>query len=375
MFEIIQKSSENKARIGKLTTAHGVIETPVFMPVGTQGTVKALSVEDLHALSVSVILSNTYHLYLRPGTEIMSHAGGLHAFMKWDKPILTDSGGYQVFSLSELRTVTDEGVQFRSHIDGSSHFFHPEMVVDLQKTLGSDISMVLDECPPYPCERDYAQISLKRTFRWAEQSIAHWKKINEKTRSKNLLFGIIQGSTYPDLRKQSARMTLDLGFPGYAIGGVSVGEPKELMHEAVNAVVPEIPDVYPRYLMGIGMPEDMWDFVAEGIDMFDCVVPTRNARKGQVFTFKGKFNLRNSPYRDDHTSIEPGCGCPVCSFGYSKAYINHLFRAQELLAPRLTTLHNVYFMIKLLKLIRKSIENSSFNKNRREFLSYWNNGR
>ncbi|MFH1379616.1 MAG: tRNA guanosine(34) transglycosylase Tgt [bacterium] len=371
MFKIISKSKENKARIGVLSTAHGEIETPVFMPVGTQASVKTLSVDELHRLSVPIILANTYHLYLRPGTEIISHAGGLHKFMLWDKPILTDSGGYQVFSLADLRKITDEGVQFQSHIDGSPHFFYPEMVIDVQKKLGSDISMVLDECPPFPCEKDYALLSLQRTRRWAAQSIKHWRKIYAGSPDTNQLFGIIQGSTYTDLRKQSARMTLDLGFDGYAIGGVSVGEPKELMHEAVNAVVSEIPDSYPRYLMGIGTPEDMWDFVAEGIDMFDCVVPTRNARKGQVFTFKGKYNVRNNPYRDDHTPIESACTCSACSFGYSKAYINHLFRAKEILGPRLTTLHNLHFMVKLLELIRISIKNNTFDAHKREFLSYW----
>lgn len=371
MFKIIKKSKENKARVGVLKTARGEIETPVFMPVGTQGSVKAVSSEELYKLQVPVVLANTYHLYIRPGIDIISRAGGLHSFMNWEKPILTDSGGYQVFSLADLREVTDEGVHFRSHVDGTSCFFNPEKVLDIQRIFKSDICMVLDECLPYPCEKDYAKVSMERTLQWAQRSITYWEKIKGQNDVAQYIFGIIQGSTYPDLRKSSARLTVECGFDGYAVGGISVGEPKELMHEAVNAVVPEIPEKYPRYLMGIGTPEDMWDFVEEGIDMFDCVIPTRNARKGQVFTFKGKYNVRNSPYKNDHEIIEPGCRCPSCSPGYTKAYINHLFRAEELLAPRLTTLHNLHFMIKLLELIRKSIQDDTFIKAKKEFLTNW----
>lgn len=373
MFKIIKKSKENKARLGVLSTAHGEIETPVFMPVGTQAAVKAISVEELNQLSVPVILANTYHLYLRPGVDTIVQAGGLHRFMRWEKPILTDSGGYQVFSLSDLQKVTDEGVHFRSHVDGSAHFFDPRKVVEIQRSLGADICMVLDECPPYPVEKDYAHLSLKRTHAWAQQAMDHWRVLQKQNDLSSNLFGIIQGSTYPDLRRESAQKTVELGFPGYAIGGVSVGEPKELMFEAVTAVVPEIPEQFPRYLMGIGMPENMWEFIEEGIDMFDCVVPTRNARKGQVFTFNGKFNVRNGPYRNDHTPIDPDCGCPVCAKGYTRAYINHLFRAGELLAPRFASLHNVYFMIKLLELIKKSIKEDSFKRNKKIFIERWEN--
>ncbi|MBD3271898.1 MAG: tRNA guanosine(34) transglycosylase Tgt [Elusimicrobia bacterium] len=372
MFTITKKSNRHKARLGRLDTSRGSIETPVFMPVGTQASVKALSTEELEQLNVPIILANAYHLYIRPGTEIISNAGGLHGFMHWDKPILTDSGGYQVFSLADLRKVTDEGVAFQSHVDGAPIFFTPELVVDIQRSLGSDIGMVLDECPAYPCEKDHARVAVERTYSWARASQEHWKKKQSEFSLKQMLFGIIQGSTFPDLRAVSCRQILSCEFPGYAIGGVSVGEPKELMHEAVNAVIGELPDEYPRYLMGVGMPEDIWEFIEEGVDMFDCVVPTRNARKGQVFTFSGKFNVMNSPFKHDYQPIDPACRCPVCSTGYSRAYINHLFRAQELLAPRLTSLHNVYFMIKLLELIKTSIKQDTFEQEKKRFLHQWN---
>lgn len=366
-FEIQKKSSQCAARAGKLQTAHGVIETPVFMPVGTQGTVKTVSSEELVDLNAQIILSNSYHLYLRPGTGIIEAAGGIHKFINWQRPLLTDSGGFQIFSLATLRRIDTRGVEFQSHIDGSKHFFTPEKATEVQQKIGADIIMCFDECTPYPCTQEYAERSMKLSLEWAKRC----KEQFERTHSPytdQLLFGIIQGSVFNDLRAQSAQEMVSIGFPGYAIGGLSVGEPKEEMNAIVRATTPHLPEGKPRYAMGIGMPEDLWECVEQGIDMFDCVLPTRNGRNGQAFTSHGKVNIKNAEYTKDFGPLEPGCGCPTCT-NYSRAYLNHLFKAQEILVLRLLTLHNLYFMVKLANIIRKSIESDNFKEAKKEFLN------
>jgi len=367
-FEVKQKSSECAARSGKLVTAHGSITTPVFMPVGTQATVKTVSSEELRLVGSQIILSNAYHLYLRPGMEIMEAAGGLHKFMSWDKPILTDSGGFQIFSLATLRRINSEGVEFRSHIDGSKHFFTPEKAVEVQRKIGSDIMMCFDECTPYPCTHDYADRSMKLSLEWALRCKKAFMEGSPLYGHEQLLFAIVQGSVFRDLRRESAERTVEIDFPGYAIGGLSVGEPKEEILSALDVVTPLLPESKPRYAMGIGMPEDLWECVERGVDMFDCVMPTRNGRNGQAFTSRGKVNIKNAEYLRDFGPLDPECGCPTCK-GYSRAYLNHLFRAQEILVLRLLTLHNLYFMIKLADTIRTSIESDSFLKAKKEFLN------
>jgi len=367
-FTILKKSSECKARSGILETAHGKVNTPVFMPVGTQGTVKTISNEELKVCGAEIILGNSYHLYLRPGTEIISRAGGLHSFTGWDKAMLTDSGGYQIFSLATLRRIRSDGVEFRSHIDGSRHFFTPEKSMEIQQEIGADIIMCFDECPSYPCTYDYAKRSLELSVEWAKRCKETKLEIEAKSRVEQLLFGIIQGSVYNDLRKVSAERTVDIGFPGYALGGLSVGEPKEEMLSVLESTIPLMPGDSPRYLMGVGTPEDILDAVERGIDMFDCVLPTRNGRNGQAFTSKGKVNIKNADYIKDFSALDPECDCPTCK-GYSKAYLNHLFRAQEILGLRLLSLHNIYFMIKLLSKIRESLGNDSFKETKRKFLA------
>jgi len=368
-FSIGHASGECAARTGVLETGHGAVATPAFLPVGTQGTVKALSSEDLVALGAGMILANTYHLYLRPGLEVLRAAGGLHAFMNWQRPILTDSGGFQVFSLAHLARITDEGVRFRSHIDGSSHELTPEKAIDIQAVLGSDIVMVLDECPGYPATRGYMEKTVARTADWARRCKQRFLETSRGD-APQALFGIVQGGVYADLRAESVRRTVDIGFDGYAIGGLSVGEDKERMYDAAVIALAALPAASLRYAMGIGMVEDLWWFVERGADLFDCVLPTRNARKGQVFTFAGKFNVGNACFKSDFRPIEEGCGCPAC-MNYSRAYLHHLFRGRELLGLRLTTLHNVYFMIKLMELIRKSIETGCFYREKEEFISKW----
>ena len=378
MFKIIHKDKSTKARVGLLETPHGTIETPEFMPVGTQATVKALSNEDLHYCNAQVILGNTYHLYLRPGMDIIKNAGGLHKFMSWDKPILTDSGGFQIFSLATLAKVGNEGVQFQSHVDGSRHFLTPEDILKLQLELGSDILMVLDECLKYPCPKDKASRSLDVTTRWAKRSKQSFERLKaegskSKTvscslqpRASSLLFGIVQGSTYPDLRRKAAEGLLDIGFDGYAIGGLSVGEPKDLIYEMMEDSVKYLPQDKPRYAMGIGMPQDFFNAIEMGVDMFDCVVPTRNARNGAAYTNEGRLIIRNGEYSRDLKPLSESCDCVVCK-NYSRSYIRHLFNTEEILGLRLTSLHNVFFYVNLLKRIREAIKKDAFRELKKEF--------
>ncbi len=364
-FELLARSGG--ARRGRLTLPHGTVETPVFMPVGTQATVKAMAPGELKELGATIILSNTYHLYLRPGEEVIRAAGGLHAFMNWDRPILTDSGGFQVMSLSELRKIEEEGVWFRSHLDGSKHFFTPERVVEIQETLGSDIMMVLDECPPYPADYAYVKQSTERTTRWA----ARCKKA--KTREELSLFGIVQGGMYKDLRARSVEELVALDFPGYGIGGLSVGEPKELMYEVLDYTTPLLPGDKPRYLMGVGSPNELFAAVAAGVDMFDCVLPTRQARHGKVFTTRGEINVRSARYAKDFGPIDPDCSCRVCR-EFTRAYIRHLLKANEILGVRLTTWHNLHFLLNLMEEMRKAIEEDRFAESWREFRSLYESG-
>ncbi|HDQ26091.1 MAG TPA: tRNA guanosine(34) transglycosylase Tgt [bacterium] len=359
-FKVLHKYKE--ARVCEINTLHGRVETPVFMPVGTQATVKIMTPEDLQLSGTSIILANTYHLYLRPGTDLIQKTGGLHKFMGWNGPILTDSGGFQVFSLQELRKITDDGVTFKSHIDGSAHFFSPVKVVEIQNILGSDIMMVLDECPPYPATHDYISDSIDRTIEWAKRSKAAHKNHNQA------LFGIIQGGVYEDLRERSIREMVLLDFPGYAIGGVSVGEGKELIYRAVDLCAPLLPEDKPRYLMGVGTPEDLWYAVEKGVDMFDCVFPTRIARNGGVYTPEGQIAVRNAEFREDLGPIDKTCGCYACKT-FSRAYIRHLFNVHEVLGMRLTTLHNIYFMIRLMNLIKKAILENNYEAEKERFFS------
>ena len=360
-YELIKKSTETDARLGILHTPHGDIETPVFMPVGTQASVKTMTPEELKEIGAKIILSNTYHLYIRPGERIIEKAGGLHKFMHWDRAILTDSGGYQVFSLSNLRDIKEEGVTFKSHLDGSKHFFTPEKAVQIQNSLGADIIMCFDECLPYPCDKDYASLALKRTIRWAKRC-----KDTHKNIEKQSLFGIIQGGMYKDLRLQSVNEMTDMDFPGYSIGGLSIGEPKKIMYGVLDWIIPVMPQNKPRYLMGVGSPDCLIEGAIRGIDMFDCVLPTRIARNGTVFTSHGKLVVRNAPYAEDFRPLDEECDCYACR-NYSRAYIRHLFKANEILAARLATYHNIYFLVNLMKKIRKSIKEGTLLKLRDEF--------
>jgi len=345
-----------------MTTAHGEVTTPVFMPVGTQATVKTLSPEDLVSIGAEIILSNTYHLFLRPGHGLIRDFGGVQKFMGWNRPVLTDSGGFQVFSLAELRKITEEGVTFQSPIDGGAkHLITPEYAVEIQEALGADIIMAFDECTPYPATRDYAHESLERTLRWAKRCAAAKKATGQA------LFGIVQGGTYPDLRKRSAEALVDIGFDGYAIGGLSVGETKPLMYEMIEATVPSMPGDKPRYLMGVGTPEDLVEGVDRGIDMFDCVMPTRNARNGTFFTSFGRVVIRNAQYERDHQPIDPGCGCYTCR-NFTRAYLRHLFNANEVLALRLGTIHNLFFYLDLMRSVRTSIGQGTFREFKKAFL-------
>jgi queuine tRNA-ribosyltransferase len=350
-FEILQKDARTNARRGVLHTPHGDVPTPVFMPVGTAAAVKAMTNESLEALDSRIILANTYHLYLRPGHERIEKLGGLHNFMAWNHAILTDSGGYQVFSHRELRSINEEGVQFRSHIDGSKNLFTPEKAIDIQRSLGSDIAMVFDDCTPYPTGYVDAEASMERSMRWAAKCREQWCMYDEGNRA---LFGIVQGSVYPDLRKRSAEALAELNFPGIAIGGLSVGEPKDLMYEVVESTVPHLSWEKPRYLMGVGTPEDLVQCIAMGIDMFDCVLPTRNARNGCLFTSQGRILIKNAMYAEDENPLDPECSCSTC-LRYSRAYLRHLFMAGEHLSAVYNTIHNLTFYLDMMRKIRESI--------------------
>ncbi len=366
MFKLLATDPSCKARRARLTTAHGVIETPAFMPVGTQGSVKAVSPAELRALPAQIILGNTYHLFVRPGMEVMRHFGGLHRFMNWDGPILTDSGGYQIFSLAKIRKITEEGAQFQNHLDGTPTFISPEIAMEIQSSLGSDIAMVLDECPPYPCEHDYAARSLELTARWAERCK---QALNSQPSTLNqLTFGIVQGGTFEDLRRASAEATVQIGFDGYAIGGVSVGEPEPEMMHAVEWSEPFLPNDKPRYVMGLGTPPQLLELIARGVDMFDCVLPTRLARNGTAFTSGGTLNLKNAEFTLQKGPIEDGCICPACR-EFSRGYIRHLLKAEEILGLRLVTLHNLHFYLNLMARARQTIEAGTFENFRRGFVA------
>ncbi len=360
MFKLIKKDLQSQARLGVISTLHGEICTPAFMPVGTQGTVKGLMPETVRELGAQIILGNTYHLYLRPGHELIRRLGGLHRFMNWDGPILTDSGGFQVFSLGALRKITEEGVAFQSHIDGSRHLLTPESSIAIQEALGSDIVMCFDECTPFPADYDYAEQSLALTLRWAERSKAA-KKDNGQA-----LFGIVQGGVYPDLRKRSIEELVKIGFDGYALGGLSVGEPIEKMLDIVAEHAPLLPEQSPRYLMGVGTPQDLLNCVERGVDMFDCVIPTRCARNGLLFTNAGKIVIKNAIYREDDRPLDPDCDCYTCRH-YSRAYLRHLYVAKEILAMVLNTIHNIRHYMMLMERIRTAIREDRFSALKRDY--------
>jgi queuine tRNA-ribosyltransferase len=377
-FELLASDQHSKARRGQLKTAHGVIDTPAFMPVGTQGSVKGVSPRELCELNTQIILGNTYHLFVRPGLDVIKHFGGLHNFMSWDGPILTDSGGYQIFSLVKLRKITEQGVEFQNHIDGSRAFISPEIAMEIQAALGSDIAMVLDECVPYPCEYDYAAKSADLTARWAKRCKAVASAVSAefradalgtaRTTARQLVFGIVQGGTFDDLRRASAQAIVELNFDGYAIGGVSVGEPQEEMMRAVESAEPFLPADRPRYAMGLGTPPQMLEMVARGMDMFDCVLPTRLARNGTAFTAAGTLNLKNAEFARDKMPIEENCACPACQ-EFTRGYIRHLIKAEEILGLRLVTLHNLHFYLNLMSRARIEIEGGTFNQFRKAFVA------
>lgn len=366
-FKLID--TDGSARLGNVETAHGSFETPVFMPVGTRASIKTMSPAEAHEIGTKILLGNTYHLYLRPGDELIKKMGGLHKFMGWDGPILTDSGGFQVFSLGtgkkgeSLVKIKDHGVEFRSHIDGSKHLFTPEKVLDIQNNLGSDIAMVLDECAPGKSDHKYAQEAMERTHRWAAEA----KEYDKKKKFDMAVFGIVQGATFADLSAESARFINSLDFQGNAIGGLAVGETKKQMHDALDTVLPLLDEDKPRYLMGVGTPEDILEAVERGVDMFDCVMPTRIARNGTVLTYSGRMNMNNAKYVDDKASIEKDCDCYACQ-NFSRAYIRHLLSVDEILGIRLTTIHNLRFMMRFMEDIRESIRNKEFAKFKKSFL-------
>ena len=361
-YELIKKDAKTGARRGRIHTPHGVIETPVFMPVGTQATVKAMTPDELKDMvDANIILSNTYHLYLRPGDELVAEAGGLHKFMNWDRPILTDSGGFQVFSLADLRNITEEGVKFKSHLDGSSHFISPEKSMSIQNNLGSDIMMAFDECCPYPSTYEYTRKSMERTTRWAKRCLEAHKRKDEQG-----LFGIVQGGMYKDLREESAKQLVALDFPGYAVGGLSVGEPADLMYDVLEYTTPFLPENKPRYLMGVGTPDYLIEAVMRGIDMCDCVLPTRIARNGTAMTSEGKVVVRNATYERDWTPLDHNCDCYTCTH-YTRAYIRHLVKCGEILGARLITIHNLRFLVRLMENVRKAIEEDRLTEFRDEF--------
>jgi queuine tRNA-ribosyltransferase len=396
-FELVASDRHSKARRGRLTTAHGVVDTPAFMPVGTQGSIKGVSPRELRETNAQIILGNTYHLFVRPGLDVIKHFGGLHNFMNWDGPILTDSGGYQIFSLAKLRKITEEGVEFQNHIDGARAFISPEIAMKIQAALGGDIAMALDECVPYPCEYDYAAQSAEMTTRWATRCKEWEEKKAERptpnvqrptdtvasavsaesgadaletahTTARQLLFGIVQGATFEDLRKASAQAIVELDFEGYAIGGVSVGEPEEEMMRAVETVEPFLPREKLRYAMGLGTPPQLLEMIARGMDMFDCVLPTRLARNGTAFTAMGTLNLKNAEFALDKGPIEENCACEACR-EYSRGYIRHLIKAEEILGLRLITLHNLHFYLNLMSRARTEIESGTFDQFRKQFVA------
>ncbi|MDY6273059.1 MAG: tRNA guanosine(34) transglycosylase Tgt [Selenomonadaceae bacterium] len=365
-YELIAKDERTGARAGIIHTPHGSFETPIFMPVGTQASVKGVSPDELKDLGAGIILSNTYHLFLRPGMELIREAGGLHKFMHWDRAILTDSGGFQVFSLGDLRKITEEGVTFRSHIDGSKKFLSPEVSMQVQMCLGSDIVMAFDECVPYPADYEYAKRSTERTQRWAERCQ------RAMTAPQQGLFGIVQGGMYKDLRRWHAARLVEMDLPGYAVGGLSVGEPPELMYEMLSYSTSLLPEHKPRYLMGVGTPDHLVEGVARGIDMFDCVYPTRVARNGMAMTWTGRLVMKNANLEHDHRVIEEGCGCYACRNGYTRAYIRHLVRAGEIFGLRLLSLHNLYFLEEFVRRMRAAIIEGRFGSFRSEFLAGYN---
>ena len=367
-YELIRKDERSGARAGVIHTPHGSFLTPIFMPVGTQATVKGVSPDELKDLGAGIILSNTYHLFLRPGAELVAEAGGLHRFMHWDRAILTDSGGFQVFSLGELRKITEDGVTFRSHIDGSEKFLSPEVSMDVQRSLGADIVMAFDECIPYPASYDYAKESTDRTARWAERCKLRM------TSERQGLFGIVQGGMYKELRKRSAQELSEMDFPGYAVGGLSVGEPPELMYEMLEYSTSLLPENKPRYLMGVGTPDYFVEGVLRGIDMFDCVYPTRVARNGMAMTWTGRLVMKNAQFTHDHKVLESGCGCYACRNGYTRAYIRHLVRCNEIFGLRLLTLHNLWFLQAFMRKLRQSILDGRFLEFREDFLMKYRKG-
>ena len=378
MFKLVHQDKNSKARLGKLITAHGQILTPCFIPVGTQATVKTLSPLELEQAGAGIILCNAYHLFLRPGIEVIKKAGGLHRFISWSRAILTDSGGYQIFSLALFRRITDEGVEFQSHLDGSKSFLTPELVLEMQKTLGADILMPLDECVHYPCAKDYAKIAMERTVDWARRSklvhssnftvYSNKSEASDQHSNRQLLFGIVQGATYEDLRHECIKKLLDLDFEGYAIGGVSVGEPEVLRYNVINFVLDNLPKRKVRYLMGLGKPEDILQAVENGSDMFDCVIPTRFGRNGTAFTHEGKLVIRNAPYITDYQPLDRDCSCYTCQ-NFSRAYLRHLFNCDEMLGLRLISLHNIHFYLDLMRNIREAIQKDRFVEFKKEFLS------
>ncbi|MCP6682012.1 tRNA guanosine(34) transglycosylase Tgt [Bacillus nakamurai] len=360
-YEFIKECKQTGARLGRVHTPHGSFETPVFMPVGTLATVKTMSPDELKSMDAGIILSNTYHLWLRPGHDIVKEAGGIHQFMNWDRAILTDSGGFQVFSLSKFRNIEEEGVHFRNHLNGDKLFLSPEKAMEIQNALGSDIMMAFDECPPYPAEYDYMKRSVERTSRWAERCLKAHARSDEQG-----LFGIVQGGEYEDLRTQSAKDLISLDFPGYAIGGLSVGEPKHVMNRVLEFTTPLLPKDKPRYLMGVGSPDALIDGAIRGVDMFDCVLPTRIARNGTVFTNEGRLNMKNAKYERDFRPIDEECSCHTCK-NYSRAYIRHLIRCNETFGIRLTTYHNLHFLLHLMEQVRQAIREDRLGDFREEF--------
>lgn len=364
-YEHIKTCKQTGARLGIVHTPHGSFETPAFMPVGTQATVKTMSPEELKEMGAGIILGNTYHLWLRPGHDVIKEAGGLHKFMNWDRPILTDSGGFQVFSLSEFRKIEEEGVHFRHHLNGSKLFLSPEKAMEIQNALGSDIMMAFDECPPYPATFEYMKASVERTSRWAERCLkAHARPEDQG------LFGIVQGGEFEELRKQSAKDLVSLDFPGYAIGGLSVGEPKDVMNRALEFTTPLLPENKPRYLMGVGSPDSLIDGAIRGVDMFDCVLPTRIARNGTLMTSEGRLVVKNAKYERDFGPLDPNCDCYACK-NYSRAYIRHLIRAGETFGIRLTSYHNLHFLLRLMEQIRDAIRNDRLGDFREEFFEQY----
>jgi queuine tRNA-ribosyltransferase len=361
-------NNDERARAAVLTTDHGEIQTPIFMPVGTQAAVKAISPQDLNEINAQIILGNTYHLYLRPGSDIVRHAGGIQKFNSWNKPVLTDSGGFQIFSLNDLNKITKDGFEFRSHLDGSKHFFSPEKVIDIQRDIGSDIMMVLDECVAYPADFDYVRKSIKLTVEWAKRSMAAYKDIPSKHDFSQAAFAIVQGGVYPDLRRECAHQLIDFDFPGYAIGGLSVGEPKEAMFEMTDVVAELLPQDKPRYLMGVGKPEDLLDGIERGVDMFDCIMPTRNGRNGQAFTSTGPLNIKNLSHRDSLEPLDVECDCYTCKT-FSRSYLRHLYIAKELLILKLLSLHNLNFYLRLMESARNAILENRYSEFKKDFLS------